>query len=192
MAVVALDGVVKEFTVARRAGRFRRERSVVRAVDEVSLSIEAGEMVGYIGPNGAGKSTTVKLCTGVLVPTAGRVAVVAADPTRSRTDVVRRIGVVSGQRTQPPRGHHRGRHQAALRGRAGARGRPRGTPPATGGARSPCRPHRRTATVAAVLGGPDGSRRPRPRGGSGPGPRHLGRGDPDRGHRAADLRGGPR
>ncbi|HVM06534.1 MAG TPA: ATP-binding cassette domain-containing protein [Acidimicrobiales bacterium] len=100
MAVVALDGVVKEFTVARRAGRFRRERSVVRAVDEVSLSIEAGEMVGYIGPNGAGKSTTVKLCTGVLVPTAGRVAVVGADPTGSRTDVVRRIGVVFGQRTQ--------------------------------------------------------------------------------------------
>ncbi|MGI8684416.1 MAG: ABC transporter ATP-binding protein [Acidimicrobiales bacterium] len=100
MAIIELEAVVKEFTVTRRAGRLRRERSVVRAVDEVSLAIEAGAMVGYIGPNGAGKSTTVKLCTGVLVPTAGRVTVAGADPTRARIEVARRIGVVFGQRTQ--------------------------------------------------------------------------------------------
>jgi ABC-2 type transport system ATP-binding protein len=100
VAVIELDGVVKEFTVTRRAGRLRRQRSVVRAVDDVSLSIEAGAMVGYIGPNGAGKSTTVKLCTGVLVPTSGTVTIAGRDPTRARVAVARRIGVVFGQRTQ--------------------------------------------------------------------------------------------
>ena len=100
MAVIDLEAVVKEFTRARRAGRLRRERSVVRAVDGISLSVEAGSMVGYIGPNGAGKSTTVKLCTGVLVATAGRVRVAGVDPTRARVAVTRRIGVVFGQRTQ--------------------------------------------------------------------------------------------
>ena len=100
MAIIELRGVVKEFPVSLRAGRVRRQRSVVRAVDDVSLAIEAGSMVGYIGPNGAGKSTTVKLCTGVLVPTAGEVLVAGVDPTRARLEVARRIGVVFGQRTQ--------------------------------------------------------------------------------------------
>ncbi|MDQ3978160.1 MAG: ATP-binding cassette domain-containing protein [Actinomycetota bacterium] len=99
-AVIELEGVVKEFTVARRAGRIRRHREVLRAVDGVSLSVEAGSMVGYIGPNGAGKSTTVKLCTGILVPTAGEVRVSGLDPSRTRVAVARRIGVVFGQRTQ--------------------------------------------------------------------------------------------
>ena len=98
--LVELDGVVKEFTVVHRAGRMRRQRTVVRAVDGVSLAVVAGDMVGYIGPNGAGKSTTVKLCTGVLVPSAGRVQVAGVDPTRARLEVARRIGVVFGQRTQ--------------------------------------------------------------------------------------------
>jgi ABC-2 type transport system ATP-binding protein len=98
--LVVLEDVVKEFTVAHRAGRLRRQRIAVRAVDGVSLAIEPGAMVGYIGPNGAGKSTTVKLCTGVLVPTSGRVQVGGVDPTRARLEVARRIGVVFGQRTQ--------------------------------------------------------------------------------------------
>ena len=100
MAVIELDSVVKEFTVHRKAGRLRRSRTVVRAVDSISLEVEAGSMVGYIGPNGAGKSTTVKLCTGVLVATSGEVRVAGVDPTRERMAVARRIGVVFGQRTQ--------------------------------------------------------------------------------------------
>jgi ABC-2 type transport system ATP-binding protein len=56
-------------------------------------------MVGYIGPNGAGKSTTIKMLTGILVPTGGRVTVAGLDPSRQRTDLARRIGVVFGQRT---------------------------------------------------------------------------------------------
>jgi len=100
VAIIELEDVVKEFTLAKRSGRLRRAKSSVRAVDDVTLAIEAGAMVGYIGPNGAGKSTTVKLCTGVLVPTSGSVRIAGVDPTRARIEVARRIGVVFGQRTQ--------------------------------------------------------------------------------------------
>lgn len=72
----------------------------VRAVDGVSFSILAGEIVGYIGPNGAGKSTTIKMLTGILVPTAGILHVTGLDPTRQRIDLALRMGVVFGQRRQ--------------------------------------------------------------------------------------------
>jgi ABC-2 type transport system ATP-binding protein len=68
-------------------------------VKDLSLRIEAGEMVGYIGPNGAGKSTTIKMLTGILVPTSGTIRVAGVDPSRKRTQLARRIGVVFGQRT---------------------------------------------------------------------------------------------
>src|SRR4029078_5985001 len=64
-----------------------------------SLEIAAGEMVGYIGPNGAGKSTTIKMLTGILVPTSGYLRVAGLEPSRPRTELGRRIGVVFGQRT---------------------------------------------------------------------------------------------
>ena len=72
----------------------------VLAVDAVDLTIETGESVAYVGPNGAGKSTTIKLLTGILVPTAGTVQVAGLIPHRQRVDLARRIGVVFGQRTQ--------------------------------------------------------------------------------------------
>jgi ABC-2 type transport system ATP-binding protein len=70
------------------------------AVDAIDLNIEAGESVGYVGPNGAGKSTTVKMLTGILVPTAGEVHVRGLTPHRQRIANARNIGVVFGQRTQ--------------------------------------------------------------------------------------------
>lgn len=70
------------------------------AVDNVSFEIEAGESVAYVGPNGAGKSTTVKLLTGILVPTSGDVTVCGIQPFEQRQDNARNIGVVFGQRTQ--------------------------------------------------------------------------------------------
>jgi ABC-2 type transport system ATP-binding protein len=100
MLAVELRDVRKTFVVYRRKGRVRRERSTVRAVDGVELSIERGDMVGYVGPNGAGKSTTVKMLTGILVPTSGYVRVLGLEPARQRVDLARRIGVVFGQRTQ--------------------------------------------------------------------------------------------
>ena len=100
MAQIELEGVTKEFVQRRRAGRLRRTREVVRAVDGIGFEVEAGTMLGYIGPNGAGKSTTVKMLTGVLVPTSGRISVAGLDPSRCRIELTRRIGVLFGQRTQ--------------------------------------------------------------------------------------------
>jgi ABC-2 type transport system ATP-binding protein len=71
----------------------------IRAVDGVTFEIRPGECVGYIGPNGAGKSTTIKMLTGLLVPSEGHVIVNGYIPWRERTKFVARIGVVFGQRT---------------------------------------------------------------------------------------------
>ncbi len=108
MTFINVDHVVKTFRTSKRpSGRFSAVRGMVsrdvrevRAVDGISFSIGAGEMVGCIGPNGAGKSTTIKMLTGILVPTAGLIEVGGLIPYRQRTDVARRIGVVFGQRTQ--------------------------------------------------------------------------------------------
>jgi ABC-2 type transport system ATP-binding protein len=99
-AIIDMEGLTKTFTVLRRAGRVRRRREPVVAVAGIDLRIERGAMVGYIGPNGAGKSTTIKMLTGILVPSAGRVRVDGLEPSRQRTELARRIGVVFGQRSQ--------------------------------------------------------------------------------------------
>ncbi|MDP9111655.1 MAG: ATP-binding cassette domain-containing protein [Candidatus Eremiobacteraeota bacterium] len=70
------------------------------AVDDVTMSLEAGELVGYIGPNGAGKSTTIKMLTGILVPSSGEVTVAGIVPSERRKINGRNIGVVFGQRSQ--------------------------------------------------------------------------------------------
>src|SRR5579875_2528556 len=70
------------------------------AVDDVSIEIESGELIGYIGPNGAGKSTTIKMLTGILLPTSGSVEVAGLVPYERRKENARNIGVVFGQRSQ--------------------------------------------------------------------------------------------
>ncbi|GAC1654505.1 MAG: ATP-binding cassette domain-containing protein [Vulcanimicrobiaceae bacterium] len=70
------------------------------AVDNVNMSLESGELVGYIGPNGAGKSTTIKMLTGILVPTSGTIEVAGLIPYQTRKENARNIGVVFGQRSQ--------------------------------------------------------------------------------------------
>jgi ABC-2 type transport system ATP-binding protein len=97
--LIELDQVSRTFTVRAKTGRWRRERRTVRAVDDLSFTVAAGECVGYIGPNGAGKSTTIKMLTGILVPSGGSLRVAGVDPARERTALARRIGVVFGQRT---------------------------------------------------------------------------------------------
>lgn len=99
MPLIDVSGLERTFVVRRRAGFMRRTRSEVRAVHDLTFSVETGEMVGYIGPNGAGKSTTIKMLTGILVPTAGSLRVAGLDPSRQRTELAQRIGVVFGQRT---------------------------------------------------------------------------------------------
>jgi ABC-2 type transport system ATP-binding protein len=97
--VIVVEGLEKVFDVRRRAGLLRRERRQVRAVDGIGFRVGRGEVVGYIGPNGAGKSTTVKMLTGILTPTGGRIRVAGIDPARERLRLAHRIGVVFGQRT---------------------------------------------------------------------------------------------
>ena len=79
---------------------FTREADIVRAVEDVSFSIEEGEVVGYLGANGAGKSTTIKMLSGILVPTSGEVTVNGLIPWENREENALNIGVVFGQRTQ--------------------------------------------------------------------------------------------
>ena len=79
---------------------FVRDYRTVTAVDRVSFSINRGEMVGYIGPNGAGKSTSIKMLTGILMPTSGEIRVNGFVPFQQRHQYVSSIGVVFGQRTQ--------------------------------------------------------------------------------------------
>ncbi len=76
-----------------------RETTLVKAVDDISFDVAAGEIVGYLGPNGAGKSTTIKMLTGLLVPSSGEVEVNGFVPWRAREQYVAGIGAVFGQRT---------------------------------------------------------------------------------------------
>ncbi|OUS74727.1 daunorubicin ABC transporter ATP-binding protein [Paenibacillus sp. MY03] len=79
---------------------FKREYREVRAVKDISFRISQGEICGYIGENGAGKSTTIKMLTGILVPTAGQLKVNGYVPFKDREKFVNGIGVVFGQRSQ--------------------------------------------------------------------------------------------
>lgn len=108
MAIIKVENLCKEFR--QRKGKegllgaakdlFNREYRIIKAVDRISFSIEKGEIIGYIGPNGAGKSTTIKMLTGILVPTSGNVEVNGLVPYKNREQNAKRIGVVFGQRTQ--------------------------------------------------------------------------------------------
>jgi len=99
VAIIEMTDIAKSFVVRRRSTGWRRHRREVWAVDGLSLSVEPGEFLGFIGPNGAGKSTTVKMLTGILVPTSGRLRVAGVDPVRDRRRLASRMGVVFGQRT---------------------------------------------------------------------------------------------
>jgi ABC-2 type transport system ATP-binding protein len=98
--IVQLDNLRRSFTVRQKVGRVRRRTRVVHAVDGISASIQPGEAVGYIGANGAGKSTTIKMLTGILVPSSGQVRTCGYDPVPHRRRLAREIGVVFGQRSQ--------------------------------------------------------------------------------------------
>ena len=108
MAMIETAGLRKVFrSVKRRPGiggafaaLFSREYEDHVAVDDVTMALEAGELVGYLGPNGAGKSTTIKMLTGILVPSGGSIRVAGLVPHRRRYDNAQNIGVVFGQRSQ--------------------------------------------------------------------------------------------
>ena len=99
MSLIDVRDLERTFVVPKRSGRLSGTRTEVRAVRDLTFGVEKGEMVGYIGPNGAGKSTTIKMLTGILVPTSGHLRVAGLEPSADRTALARRIGVVFGQRT---------------------------------------------------------------------------------------------
>jgi ABC-2 type transport system ATP-binding protein len=108
MAIIEVKELCKSFKVpVPKEGRFAAvrnlfsfERTEKTAVDCVSFDVDRGEMMGYVGPNGAGKSTTIKMLTGILLPTSGEVEVDGLVPHRDRKQLARRIGVVFGQKSQ--------------------------------------------------------------------------------------------
>ena len=108
MSYIIVDDISKTFKVAKRNSGLKsalksfikREYSIVEAVKNVSFEIDEGEIVGYIGPNGAGKSTTIKMLSGILLPTAGNITVDGLNPFEDRKNYVSNIGVVFGQRSQ--------------------------------------------------------------------------------------------
>lgn len=105
-SIIRVTDLEKHFKLAKhhRGGwgmvrnLFSREYRLVKAVDRVSFTIQPGEIVGYLGPNGAGKSTTLKILTGLLVPTGGEVWVNGFVPWKERRTYVAHIGAVFGQR----------------------------------------------------------------------------------------------
>ena len=106
MGYIEVAGLSRTFTRRNRpkeggiARLWRRETELIPALEDVSFSIERGELVGMIGPNGAGKSTTVKLMTGILTPSAGDCRIDGRIPWADRKAHVRHLGAVFGQRTQ--------------------------------------------------------------------------------------------
>lgn len=108
MTLITVSDLTKSFRSAKRRegvlGSMRdllsREYKTVVAVDQISFSVNEGELLGYIGPNGAGKSTSIKMLTGILKPTSGSILVSGFDPFKDRRRYTGIIGVVFGQRTQ--------------------------------------------------------------------------------------------
>lgn len=105
---LAIDNITKEYCQWQRSGNARDiiknllhpEKRVVTALDHISLQIKKGEFVAYAGANGAGKSTTIKILSGILMPTEGTVSVLGLNPARDRIKLMGHIGVLFGQRTE--------------------------------------------------------------------------------------------
>lgn len=108
MSIIKVESLTKDFKQAVKdpglAGAvkhlFTQKYVQKKAVDDISFSIQEGEAVAYVGPNGAGKSTTIKMLTGILVPTSGRLTIDGLIPHKNRIENAKKIGVVFGQRTQ--------------------------------------------------------------------------------------------
>ena len=79
---------------------FKPKYKVKKAVNNISFSVEKGEVVAFIGPNGAGKSTTTKMLTGILYPSSGNVNVMGINPVKERKKLSYEIGTVFGQKEQ--------------------------------------------------------------------------------------------
>ena len=108
MEIIRLEHVTKSYVIYEKKpgllgiikSFFKTKKIVKNAVEDISFSVNEGEIIGYIGPNGAGKSTTIKMLTGILTPTKGNIIVDGIVPYKQRTANAQKIGVVFGQRSQ--------------------------------------------------------------------------------------------
>ncbi len=108
MPIIQADGLTKAYRVFQKKdgllgalrGLYRREYKEVRAVEDVSFSVEPGEMVAFLGPNGAGKTTTLKMLSGLVYPTAGTAEVLGFVPWKRFDAFRRRFSLVMGQKNQ--------------------------------------------------------------------------------------------
>lgn len=92
---------LKKTFVIKSGGLFKtKKKTEVKAVEGVSFTVEKGEIVAFIGPNGAGKSTTIKMLTGIIQPTSGKIQVAGYDPSRDRKKLAYKIGCMFGQKSQ--------------------------------------------------------------------------------------------
>ena len=98
--VVNIEGVTKYFDQNRPVSLFKREKHRIYALKDVSFTLKKGEFAAYAGPNGAGKSTTFKLLSGMLCPQEGTVRIFGMDPNQSRIPVMRRTGILFGNRSE--------------------------------------------------------------------------------------------
>lgn len=108
MAVITVEKLSKNFKVKIKEKGFKGslkslikpKNNIVKAVKNISFSVEKGEMIAFIGPNGAGKSTSIKMMTGILFPDKGKIDILGLDPTKERKKLAYSIGCVFGQKEQ--------------------------------------------------------------------------------------------
>lgn len=108
MPIIQVKNLTKTYTTYKRGSGFKetlksffkREKVMINAVDDISFSIEEGEICGILGPNGAGKSTTIKMLCGALFQTSGTIDAFGFSPAAERAKYVGKIGAVFGQKSQ--------------------------------------------------------------------------------------------
>lgn len=106
--IIRIKNLVKEFKAKQKEKGLRGslksilkpEYKHINAVDNISFDVKEGELVGFIGPNGAGKSTTIKIMTGIMFPTKGKVSILNLNPQEKRKQLAYNIGTVFGQKPQ--------------------------------------------------------------------------------------------
>lgn len=106
--IISIKHISKQYITYKTEGSllnalkslFHREKVLVDAVNDISFTIEKGEIIGLLGKNGAGKSSIIKMLTGVLLPTGGEIEVMGYNPFHQRSKYVKEIGVVFGQKSQ--------------------------------------------------------------------------------------------
>jgi len=108
MAVITIENLSKKFKVKIKEkglkgslkSIIKPKYNIIKAVKNISFSVEKGEMIAFIGPNGAGKSTSIKMMTGILFPDSGKIDILGLDPTKDRKKLAYEIGCVFGQKEQ--------------------------------------------------------------------------------------------